>query len=493
MFALFASEFFLPAVILYFMTAAAFTGKLRKLNFMFNPLLLTANIFLIIFFLAIVLLFNLYTDFEIFYFTQGLVYDSLGFFSRAFIYICTLPVIVFFSRFYSTTDFKPPYELFILIGYAVVGMVFLTATTDLLLAYIFIELQALSFYLLAATNRYSVYSLEAGLKYFLLGGLASVSLLFGISILYGLTGSTNLLVISLLTDNFYSYADSLFVLALGLILFTFMFKLSAFPFHFWTPDVYTGSPLPVTAFFSILTKLGYLIFLIRFCYYLSAVGNDVFFYFFTFAGLCTIFIGSFAALFQSNLKRFLAYSTINNIGFILLGLSTGTCLGYSSAIFYLVVYMALSIGVFSFLFLFSSKDSETPFVESFNDLKVISKTNFAATVVFSFFVLSFAGVPPLAGFYSKYFIFMALLDNANYVSAFFAAILSVFSAFYYLRVIKYLFFLEPTYVQNFVTRINLSWSISYIFAFAALVNFSFLFLFEKLFVYINFLIVTSIF
>lgn len=488
MFALFGSEIFLPAVILYYMTVAAFTGRLRKLNFLFNPLLLTAKFFSFLILLTVFVLINNITELEPVYFIQGLIFDNLGYYARFFIYFTAIPVTLFFYRFYTVSEFKPPYELFILIGYSIVGMVYLTTTTDILLAYVFIELQALSFYLLAATNRYDVYSLEAGLKYFVLGGLSSVSLLFGFSLLYGLTGTTNLLVMSELTHNLFGYADYLFIFAFSLILLTFMFKLSAFPFHFWTPDVYTGSPLPVTAFFGIVTKLGYLIFLIRFTFYLNSLGASTFFYFLMFCGLSTIIIGSFGAIFQTNLKRFLAYSTINNIGFILLALATGTTYGYTAATFYLVVYMAVSVGLFSFLFLYSNANLPTPFIEKLADLKTISKTNFSAAIVLSFFILSFAGVPPLAGFFSKYFIFAALVDSKNYVPAFFAALLSIFSAFYYLRLIKYLFFLDTSFS---VTRLNSSWFISYVFAFTAIVNLFFILFYEKLLVYISFFLSSS--
>ncbi len=303
--------------------------------------------------------------------------------------------------------------------------------------YIALEIQNLCFYVLASLKRFNNFSVEAGLKYFLLGSFSSSLLLFGISLIYGLLGTLNIFDLYLILINFnYEYIYIFFFLALFFFICGFFFKLGAVPFHWWVSDVYEGSPTIIMMIFSIFPKIVLLFLLIKFYFYL-------FFFefnlnnFFLIIGLFSIVIGGINAMYQLKIKRFLAYSTIVNIGYILIALSIFSLEGMFSSIFYLFCYL-FSVFIFFWFFLFFRKNKKIEFFY-LNELSLISY-NLLLLFFISILFFSFIGLPPFMGFFGKFFIYLNLLFQFNYFILIVLLIFSVIIGFYYLRIIRFLYF-----------------------------------------------------
>lgn len=325
------------------------------------------------------------------------------------------------------------YEFSHLVILSLIGMLLLVSSRDFLMFYLAIELLSLSFYTLAGVKRHSQHSTEAALKYFLLGALASGLLLFGIGIIYAYTGTTNFAAIS----QFVWYAEGSSVGALFIII-ALMFKIAAAPFHSWAPDVYEGSPTIVTAFFAIVPKLatiGVLVILL----------NGPFIAIFSdlqpvliFCAVSSLLVGSIAAINQAKLKRLLAYSSISHVGFLLLGVLTNSLLSLQATFIYLMIYIVMSINTWTLvLTVFKHGNYIT-------QLSGLSRANPVLAMTFVLVLFSTAGIPPLAGFFSKYLILLELVNNSYYILAFIAVICSSIAGFYYLRVIKWMFFKHNT-------------------------------------------------
>ncbi len=325
------------------------------------------------------------------------------------------------------------FEYPIIILLSILGMFFMVSSNDLILFYLGLELQSLSLYILASIDRDNIRSSESGIKYFVLSALSSGLLLYGCSLLYGFTGSTNFDLIA----NQLSKENVGAVFAMVFILVGLAFKISAVPFHMWTPDVYEGAPTSITNFFAVVPKVAGLALLIKFM--LIPFSNILLEWqtILIFISIASMILGAVAAIVQTNIKRLLAYSSIGHIGYALAGVATGEISGYESAIIYISIYVIMNIGAFSCLYLLK-KDGQ--YKENISDLSGISKKNPLLAISFLIILFSMAGVPPLGGFFAKFYIFTAVLEKEMYALAIIGLLTTVISAFYYLKIIKTIYF-----------------------------------------------------
>jgi NADH-quinone oxidoreductase subunit N len=330
-------------------------------------------------------------------------------------------------------------EYAVLIVFAAVGMSVMVSATSLIALYVGLELQSLASYVLASYRRTDERSAEAGLKYFVLGALASGILLYGISLLYGFTGTMSFNGIA---AAFARGAPSLGLLfGLVFVLAGLAFKASAVPFHMWTPDVYEGAPTPVTAFFASAPKVAAVLLATRLCIEGLGPATDAWRQIVIFAALASIFLGAVAAYGQTNIKRLLAYSSINNVGFAMVGLAAGGSRGASSVLFYMAVYVVMTLG--AFLCVLWMRDSEGRPVENIDSLSGLAQTRPGLAAALAIFMFSLAGVPPLFGFWPKLVVFSAAVAS-GYVALAVAGILgTVIGAYYYLRIVKVMYMDEP--------------------------------------------------
>lgn len=330
------------------------------------------------------------------------------------------------------------FEYPILVVTATLGMMIMISANDLIALYLGLELQSLSLYVLAAINRDSVRSTEAGLKYFVLGALSSGMLLYGASLIYGFTGQT----------SFEGIADAMagtgrsigLIFGLVFVMAGIAFKISAVPFHMWTPDVYEGSPTPVTAFFAAAPKIAAMAMLIRVVVGAFEPVTPDWQQIIAFIAIASMALGAFAAIGQTNIKRLMAYSSIGHMGYALVGLSAGTQQGVTGVILYMVIYMIMTIGTFACIISMRRKDG---MVEDIDDLAGLSKRSPLMALALTILMFSLAGIPPLAGFFAKYFVFVAAIQAGLYALAVIGVLASVVGAFYYLRIIKIMWFDEP--------------------------------------------------
>ena len=325
------------------------------------------------------------------------------------------------------------FEYPIIILLSILGMFFMVSSNDLILFYLGLELQSLSLYILASIDRDNLRSTESGIKYFVLSALSSGLLLYGCSLLYGFTGSTNfeLIASQLNKDNTGA------VFAMVFILVGLAFKVSAVPFHMWTPDVYEGAPTSITSYFAVVPKVAGLALLIKFMF--IPFSNILLEWqtIIIFISIASMILGAVAAMIQKNFKRLLAYSSIGHIGYALAGVATGAISGYQSAIIYISIYVIMNIGAFSCLYLLK-KDGQ--YKENISDLSGISKKNPLLAISLLIILFSLAGVPPLGGFFAKFYVFVAVLEKEMYALAIIGLLTTVMSAFYYLKIIKTIYF-----------------------------------------------------
>ena len=342
------------------------------------------------------------------------------------------------------------FEIPTLLLFSTLGMMLMISSKNLMMMYLAIELQSLSLYVVASIKRNSLESAESGVKYFILGALSSGILLYGFSLVYGFTGQTNF-------DGIYTSLSQLDKLPIGLvfglvfILVGLAFKVSAVPFHMWTPDVYEGAPTSITAFFAIVPKLAAIALIFRFC--LEPFNN---FYFewtqvIFFLSLASMFLGAIAAIAQKSIKRLLAYSSIGHVGYVLIALVAASDQGIRSASIYMFIYLIMNISVFAILLSLKKSDK---YVEKINELSGLSKTNPVVSASLAIIMLSMAGIPPFIGFFGKFYVFIAAIESEQYILAILGVLASVISAFYYLRIIKGMYFDEVIEEENFDFTIN---------------------------------------
>ena len=328
------------------------------------------------------------------------------------------------------------FEIPILLLFSTLGMMLMISASNLMSMYLAIELQSLSLYVAAAIKRDSLYSAESGVKYFILGALSSGILLYGFSLIYGFTGSMSFDEI-----NFYllKYENLNLGLIFGLVfvMVGLAFKVSAVPFHMWTPDVYEGAPNSITAFFAIVPKIAAVALIYRFClvpfenFYLEWSQIVIF------LSVASMFLGAIAAIAQSNIKRLLAYSSIGHIGYILIALVAANEDGVKAASIYMFSYMIMNIAVFAILLSIKVKKE---YLVNISDLRGLSKSNPIVSLSISIIMLSMAGIPPFIGFFGKFYVFIAAIENELYFLSILGVLASVISAYYYLRIIKIMYF-----------------------------------------------------
>lgn len=362
--------------------------------------------------------------------------------------------LVFYTHYAVEFDLEV-YEVPIFIVLVTLSTLFLTTAGDFLVLYLSLELQALALYILATSRVNSTFSTEAGLKYFIMGSFASCALLFGISLFYGLTGLFSFSEIGLLLVlSDYSKTDATgAVLALVFITIGLLFKVGSAPFHSWVPDVYTGVPVVIVMFFSIVPKIGIWVLLIRLSLSCFLAYTTFFSSFFVLVGLLSLVIGVFGAIYQISLKRLLAFSAISHTGYMLLGLSTFHFESFVSNLFYLFVY-ALSLSpVFLILGSYSGRDNLAPF-DYLYSIKSIYKFSPVLGLIFVSSLFSLAGLPPFSGFFAKLYIFYTLVSSGFLVTAVIALLLSSASAVYYLKVVRFNLFFSDTTNRVFLREIN---------------------------------------
>jgi NADH-quinone oxidoreductase subunit N len=370
--------------------------------------------------------------------------DAFAAFARVLIYVATAVSIIMAPGFFKHTagdDLRPEYPVLMLLAAAGMGM--MVSAGDLLTLYVGLELQSLASYVLASFMRRDARSGEAGLKYFVLGALASGILLYGVSLVYGFSGTTLFAGIADAYGQAAPGSAGFLGLIFGLV-FVFAgiaFKMAVVPFHMWTPDVYEGAPTPVTAFFASASKVSAVALAARVAVGAMGPAHDQWQQIVIFAALASIILGAVAAIGQSNVKRLLAYSSINNVGFILVGLAAGTAEGVAAVLFYLAVYIAMTLG--AFLIVLRMRDADGVPVESIVSLSGLSRTRPGLAAAMAIFMFSLAGIPPLLGFNAKFAVFQAAVNAGLYPLAVAGFVASVIGAYYYLRIIKVMYFDDP--------------------------------------------------
>ena len=367
-------------------------------------------------------------------FNNSLTIDEFSKIAKTLILIGSLASIVMYHSSREDLNINL-FEYPILILLATIGMMIMVSANDLIAIFIGLELQSLTLYVLAALNRNHLASSEAGLKYFLLGALSSGLLLFGLSYIYGFTGNKNLNLISTTVTS----GNIGLIIGIVFVCSGIAFKVSAVPFHMWTPDVYEGAPTPVTAFFALAPKVAAIALAVRFL--IVGFGDIAFDWqqIIIFLSIASMVFAAFAAIAQKNIKRLMAYSSIGHVGYALIGLACGTTQGISSLVIYLSIYLIMNIGVFSFILSMKNKGE---YYENISDLSGLYKTHPYYSVVITILMFSLAGIPPLAGFFGKFYIFIAAIESNLLLLAIVGILASVVGAFYYLRIIKVIYFDE---------------------------------------------------
>lgn len=331
------------------------------------------------------------------------------------------------------------FEYPLLLLFATLGMTMMVSANNLISLYIGLELQSLSLYVLASIKRDDTKATEAGLKYFVLGALSSGLLLYGCSLVYGYAGTTGFADLAKVLDPKLGGPSIGLVVGLMFVLAGLAFKISAVPFHMWTPDVYEGSPTPVTAFFAAAPKIAAMILIVRLVMGPFGPLMDEWRQVIVFLSIASMVLGSFAAIIQTNIKRLMAYSSIGHMGYALVGLAAGSGAGVQGVIFYMTIYMVMSVGTFACIL---AMRRQGRMVEQISDLAGLSRTQPLLALVLAIFMFSMAGIPPLAGFFGKFYVFMAAVEAGLIGLAVIGVLASVVGAFYYLRIIKVMYFDE---------------------------------------------------
>ena len=417
--------------------------------FVKNSYKIVQNLALIVLLFAILLFFNLPEE-NTKLFNQSFIVDDFSIFMKILtLFSCFFVMIS--SNEYIKTNLINNFEYPILILSSLLGMMIMISSNDLIIFYMGLELQSLSLYVLSAIKRDNIRSSEAGLKFFVLSALSSGLLLYGCALIYGFTGSTNFDVIAdnLKENNIGSIFGVVFIIT------ALAFKISAVPFHMWAPDVYEGSPTSVTSFFVLVPKIAAISIIIRFMYvpFINIINQWQIII--IFLSIASMVLGAVAAIGQSNIKRLMAYSSIGHMGYALAGIATGTISGINSTIIYLIIYLIMNLGVFACIFSMKKKNI---YFENIDDLAGLSKNRPLLSFGFLIFMFSLAGIPPLAGFFAKFYVFMAVIESKMYLLAIIGLVTTVVSAFYYLRIVKIIYFDES--IESFEENRDLGIKIS---------------------------------
>jgi NADH-quinone oxidoreductase subunit N len=399
--------------------------------FLKNSFNLIFNLSSVIIIITIAIIFNR-PNIEEKIFLESFTRDTFSNFFKILILVSSLFVLNT-SKNYITDKKLDKFEYPIIILLSILGMFFMVSSNDIIIFYLGLELQSLSLYILASIDRDNLKSSESGIKYFILSALSSGLLLYGCSLLYGFTGSTNFDLIA----NELNKENTGAVFAMVFILVGLAFKVSAVPFHMWTPDVYEGAPTSITSYFAVVPKVAGLAVLIKFMFIPFSNILSEWQIIIIFISIASMILGAVAAIGQKNIKRLLAYSSIGHIGYTLAGVATGNIYGYQSAIVYISIYVIMNIGIFSCLYLLK-KDGE--YKENISDLSGVSKKHPLLAISFLIILFSLAGIPPLGGFFAKFYVFSAVLEQRMFALAIIGLLTTVISAFYYLKIIKVIYF-----------------------------------------------------
>ena len=417
-------EIFISLSIMFLLVLGVFKKNSSKIIF---------NISLLALLITAIITFNETSNIDrVTLFNNSVVIDYMSSLMKIITLLGAFLVLVI-SPTYLKTFMIYKIEYPVLILSSVLGMMVMISSNDLIVFYMGLELQSLALYVLATFNRDQIKSSEAGLKYFVLSALSSGLLLYGCSLIYGFSGSTNFNVISnqLNTDEY--------VLTFGIvfILVGLAFKISAVPFHMWAPDVYEGSPTSVTLFFTMVPKIAALTVFVRFLYvpFLNLI--DQWQMIIVFLSIASMLFGAIAAIGQTNIKRLVAYSSIGHIGYTLAGLATGSNEGIQSSIIYISIYVIMNLALFSCLLMLKRNDQ---YYEEIDDLSGLSKNHPLLSLSLLVILFSLAGIPPLAGFFAKFYVFKAVIEQSMYFLAIVGLLSTVVAAFYYLRIIKIIYF-----------------------------------------------------
>ena len=419
-------EIFLSLAIMSLLMIGVFKKNSEKLVYNLSTIILVILLALVI---------NLFSIDETFVFNESYKIDNLSIFMKSLtIMVAIFVMISSFTYVKSLNILKIEYPILILSS--ILGMMIMISSNDLIIFYLGLELQSLALYVLASFNRDNILSSESGLKYFVLSALSSGLLLYGCSLVYGFSGSTNFTTIATISSNIeYGVTFGLVFIIVGLA-----FKISAVPFHMWAPDVYQGSPTSVTLFFAALPKAAALTVFIRFLYIPFVNLIEQWQTILVFISLASMLFGAIAAIGQLNLKRLIAYSSIGHMGYALAGLATGTNQGIQSSVTYISIYLVMTLAFFSCLFMLRKKSI---FYEKIEDLSGLSSNHPILSISLLIVLFSLAGIPPLAGFFAKFYIFMAVIEQSMYFLAIVGLLSTVVAAFYYLKLIKIIYFDNP--------------------------------------------------
>ncbi len=417
-------EIFISLSIMFLLVLGVFKNDSSKITFNISLFVLLIT--------AIITLNETFSIDRITLFNDSVVIDYMSSLMKIITLLGAFLVLVISSAYLKTFKiYKIEYPILILCS--VLGMMVMISSNDLMVFYMGLELQSLALYVLATFNRDQLKSSEAGLKSFVLSALSSGLLLYGCSLIYGFSGSTNFNIISnQLNSNEYVLTFGIVFILVGLA-----FKISAVPFHMWAPDVYEGSPTSVTLFFTMVPKIAALTIFIRFLYvpFLNLI--DQWQMIIIFLSIASMLFGAIAAIGQTNIKRLIAYSSIGHIGYTLAGLATGSNEGIQSSIIYISIYVVMNLALFSCLLMLKRNNQ---YFEDIEDLSGLSKNHPLLSLSLLIILFSLAGIPPLAGFFAKFYIFKAVIEQSMYFLAIVGLLSTVVAAFYYLRIIKIIYF-----------------------------------------------------
>ncbi len=400
----------------------------------------TSNFAVLILLITVILIcLNIETDFA----NYSILFSSSSFidFFKILVLVGSAASILISKEYFLSLKLKN-FEIPILLLFSTLGMMLMISANNLMSMYLAIELQSLALYVAAAIKRDSLLSAESGVKYFILGALSSGILLYGMSLIYGFTGSMNFEGIYLAMND-YDKLNLGIIFGLVFVIVGLAFKISAVPFHMWTPDVYEGAPNSITAFFAIVPKIAAVAMIYRFCLIPFENFYTEWAQIITFLSIASMFLGGIAAIAQTNIKRLLAYSSIGHIGYILIALVAASNDGIKAVSIYMFSYMIMNVAIFAIILSLKIKNE---YLVEINDLKGLSKSNPIVSLSIAIIMLSMAGIPPFIGFFGKFYVFIAAIKEELYFLSILGVIASVISAFYYLKIIKVMYFDE--YIED---------------------------------------------
>ena len=420
--------------------------EILNLKFKFNILNLIQFFSCLVLFYSLIILYQT-MFYEAILLNYQLICDNLSFFFK-FIVLLTSFICILFSWNYCEYENIKTFEYILLLLLSVVGILTIISSYDLITMYLAIELQSLFFDIVTNLKVYSNFSIEAGLKYFILGALSSGIILFGSSLLYGFTGLTNFLDLTVLfyycnleNYSFYYYESAL--IGIIFIYCGILFKIGIVPFHMWVSDIYEGSPTNITFFFAVVPQISILSLLLRLNIVFVFAYLKYLYIFFMFLSMLTIAVGTLGAIYQTKLKRIMAYSSISNMGYILSVILTTNIEAMYSVIFYIIVYNIISIGLWILILSFRNQSNLTKFKE-IGDVVLLFNSNKYLSIIFFIFLFSAMGIPPMIGFFSKFFVLLNIIELKMYFFALFIIIFNSIGVIYYLRLIKVMYFSTST-------------------------------------------------